>query len=177
MSALAPPRSPPPTEEAVAFGPLEYARAVLNILEDSGVEKARLLETPKGRAQHPRRFQRREARLLDMQKAVLNILGRPRGREAATRARPAGRASFGRRASHVPPREGAAPQRNPSRVKNNLQIISSLLVLQARHLADPEARAILGESQNRVRSIALVHEKLYQSTDLAHIDLGEYSTL
>jgi PAS domain S-box-containing protein len=60
------------------------------------------------------------------------------------------------------------------RVKNNLQVISSLLSLQAHHLADPSARAMLGESQARVRSIALVHEKLYQAGDLSHVQFGEY---
>lgn len=61
------------------------------------------------------------------------------------------------------------------RVKNNLQVISSLLSLQAQHLADPAARAMFGESQGRVRSIALVHEKLYQARDLSHIRFDEYT--
>jgi two-component sensor histidine kinase len=61
------------------------------------------------------------------------------------------------------------------RVKNNLQVISSLLSLQAQHLADPVARAMFGESQGRVRSIALVHEKLYQAKDLSHVRFDEYA--
>ena len=60
------------------------------------------------------------------------------------------------------------------RVKNNLQIISSLLSLQASASSDPEAVAALEESEARVRSMALVHEKLYQSHDLSNIDLGDY---
>ncbi|MBD1936981.1 PAS domain S-box protein [Microcoleus sp. FACHB-68] len=60
------------------------------------------------------------------------------------------------------------------RVKNNLQIISSLLKLQSSYLKDPEAQALFKDSYNRVRSMALIHEKLYRSSDLAKIDLADY---
>ena len=60
------------------------------------------------------------------------------------------------------------------RVKNNLQIVSSLLNLQSRNVDDPAALEVLRGSQDRIRSMALIHEKLYQSEDLSRIDLGEY---
>ena len=60
------------------------------------------------------------------------------------------------------------------RVKNNMQVISSLLNLQAAYVDDPQALEILQESQNRVRSMALVHEKLYRSANLAEINFAEY---
>jgi PAS domain S-box-containing protein len=60
------------------------------------------------------------------------------------------------------------------RVKNNLQIVYSLLRLQYRRIKDKTAAGILLESQNRIKSIALVHEKLYRSEDLAHINLSHY---
>jgi two-component sensor histidine kinase/PAS domain-containing protein len=60
------------------------------------------------------------------------------------------------------------------RVKNNLQIITSLLNLQSSQLKDPDAMTVFRESQSRVRSMALIHEKLYQSKDLAHIDFDGY---
>jgi len=60
------------------------------------------------------------------------------------------------------------------RVKNNLQVISSLLSLQAGSLEDPAAREMLKESQNRVRSMALVHDQLHRSRDLSRIGFREY---
>ena len=60
------------------------------------------------------------------------------------------------------------------RVKNNLEIVSSLLDLQAADFVDEPALRVLRSSQNRIRSMALIHEKLYQSEALARIDFGDY---
>ncbi len=60
------------------------------------------------------------------------------------------------------------------RVKNNMQIISSLLNLQRNYIEDAEADNLLQESQGRVKSMALVHEKLYQTDDLARIHVVDY---
>lgn len=59
------------------------------------------------------------------------------------------------------------------RVKNNLQIISSLLRMQAR-LVDSQTAELFQEAQNRVQSIAIIHEHLYQSADLSQINFQEY---
>ena len=60
------------------------------------------------------------------------------------------------------------------RVKNNLQVIASLLNLQGRNDHDGNTRALLEDSANRVKSMALVHEQLYQGGDLSSIDFAAY---
>jgi PAS domain S-box-containing protein len=60
------------------------------------------------------------------------------------------------------------------RVKNNMQIISSLLSLQANHTGSEEATEVLKESRGRVKSMAMIHEKLYHSHNLSLLNMGEY---
>lgn len=60
------------------------------------------------------------------------------------------------------------------RVKNNMQIISSLLRLQSRLIRDDKLNEMFKESQNRIRSMALIHEKLYQTEDFTKINFAEY---
>jgi two-component sensor histidine kinase len=61
------------------------------------------------------------------------------------------------------------------RVKNNLQVISSLIAMQARRMEDAGARGALEECQTRVQAIALIHEQLYRAKDYARIPFAEYT--
>lgn len=61
------------------------------------------------------------------------------------------------------------------RVKNNLQIISSMLNLQSSQTANVQTLAVFQDSQHRIRSMALIHEALYRSGDLAQIDFLDYA--
>ena len=60
------------------------------------------------------------------------------------------------------------------RVKNNMQIISSLINLSSRNLTDPSTLAILRDVKGRIRTMSMIHEKLLRSEDLARIDFGEF---
>ncbi len=61
------------------------------------------------------------------------------------------------------------------RVKNNLQVISSLMNLQLRSITDQPTREALQEAQSRVKAISLIHEMLYQSSDYANVPFSEYA--
>jgi two-component system, sensor kinase len=61
------------------------------------------------------------------------------------------------------------------RVKNNLQLISSLINMQMRRLQDVSSKEALEECQNRVLAIALIHEMLYQSKDYARVPFSDYA--
>ncbi len=60
------------------------------------------------------------------------------------------------------------------RVKNNLQVITSLLSMQLPHIENPEALQMFKDSRDRVRTMALIHEKLYNSENFSQVDLGDF---
>ena len=60
------------------------------------------------------------------------------------------------------------------RVKNNLQVISSILNLQSAHIKDPHMISLLRESQNRIKTMAFIHESLYQAKDFSSVNFTEY---
>jgi len=60
------------------------------------------------------------------------------------------------------------------RVKNNLAIISGLLFMHSEHIADPSVKQILKESQSRIKSMAIIHEQLYQTENFGNVNLRQY---
>jgi len=60
------------------------------------------------------------------------------------------------------------------RVKNNLELVKSLISLQSAHLEDPAAKSAMIESQNRVQSMGIIHQKLYQGQHLGSIEMKDY---
>lgn len=59
-------------------------------------------------------------------------------------------------------------------MKNNLQVMQSLLALEASRLSHPDARRVVGVIQDRLRAVALVHDQLHRSSSLRHVDLRAY---
>lgn len=144
-----------------------YSRAVLNILEDFAAEKGQLQDTQKAFQNIFEDFGSEKDRLESMQRAVLNILddlaaetSRLEATQRAVRASLAEKELLLGEIHH--------------RVKNNLQIVQSLLNMQANLTVDEGAANALRDSQNRIQSMALIHQTLYQSHDFAKVEFGHF---
>ena len=133
----------------------DYTKAMLNILEDFAEEKRRLEET---------------------QRAMLNLLDDFRMEREKTEAVNRELRDAEKKVKISLQEKEALLKEIHHRVKNNLQIIHSMLNLQLAYIIDEQAIKMFKESKDRVYSMALIHEKLYQSESLAKIDLGEYIT-
>lgn len=162
--------------------------AVINILEDFMGEKGRLEDTERAVLNVLEDFSGEKERLEGTQRAMLNLLEDfDRERVKTEAARRELQLSNAQLRAEMDERSKAEELVRKSlrekevllkeihhRVKNNLQIIQSMLNLQLPQIKDEKAIAQFKESQNRVFSMALIHEKLYQSESLSKIDFPEY---
>lgn len=156
------------------LAPETYVRAVLNIMEDFAAERAQLQDSQKAFQNIFEDFGSERERLETMQRAVLNILedlATEKARleetqQAVTRSEQAIRVSL--------KEKDLLLGEIHHRVKNNLQIVQSLLDMQASIMTDEVAAGVLRDSQNRIQSMALIHQTLYQSRDFAKVDFGQF---
>jgi two-component sensor histidine kinase len=150
-------------------------RAILNILEDSEMEKVELKETQRAVLNIMDDFETEHVHLQNVQRAIFNIfddLHDEKGRlECAQKelVRSWQQVQTSLREKEV------LLQEVHHRVKNNLQVVSSLINMQVRKLRDVSARSALEECQSRVLSIALIHQKLYQSKDYGSVSFSDYA--
>lgn len=148
--------------------------AVLNILEDFTDEKGRLEETQRAVFNVLEDFSEEKFRLEGTQSAMLNLLEDFDLEKAKTEAVNKELSTNEERLRQTLNEKENLLKEIHHRVKNNLQIIHSMLNLQMSYVRDERAIELFKESKNRVYSIALIHERLYQSESLVKIDFPEY---
>lgn len=160
--------------ESGALSPTAHARAVLNILEDFAAEKVLLNDSQKAFQNILEDFGNERDRLESMQRAVLNVLDDlateklrlEETQQAVLESEQAIRVSL--------KEKDLLLGEIHHRVKNNLQVVQSLLDMQASLTTDDGAARALRDSQNRIQSMALIHQTLYQSHDFAKVAFGVF---
>ena len=146
-------------------------RAVLNILEDFDVEKTKVEEANRLLKMKSDELNRSNEELeLRIEERTADL----RQSNAQLRAEMEERKKAEERVKASLVEKEALLREIHHRVKNNLQIIRSMLNLQLPQVRDEQSIQLFKESQNRIYTMALIHEKLYQSESMAAIDLPEY---
>ena len=158
-----------------APGAEDYAKALINILEDAEVEKLQLADTQRAVLNILADFGAERDHLQNVQKAIFNILDDLHAEKSLLEAAQVELVRSGKEVQSSLREKEVLLQEVHHRVKNNLQVISSLINMQVRRLSDVSSRGALQECQNRVQAIALIHEKLYQSGDYGRVPFSDYA--
>ncbi len=153
----------------------DQAEVLNNILADVAKEKLRRTEWESAALNILEDFQNEQRHHQDVQKAIYNVLQDLRAENSLLAGAQAGLIRSGEQVQATLREREVLLQEVHHRVKNNLQIVSSLIRMQTRELSDMASRSALEECQNRVLSMALVHEKLYQSSDYASVLFSDYA--
>jgi two-component sensor histidine kinase len=174
----------------------EYARALINILDDFAGEKVHLHGTQAAVLNILEDFTGEKQQLRSMQRAVINVLEDAHAEKLRLEATQAAVLNIlddlqveknnlekARNQLLISAEELRASLREKEvllqevhhRVKNNLQVISSLISLQLRPIKDPVSREALQACPARVQSISLIHAMLYQSRDYANVPFSQYA--
>lgn len=150
-------------------------RAVVNILEDAGFEKVQLQDTQRAAVNILADFSAEKDHLQNVEKAIFNIFDDLHDEKLRLEATQTELVRSGQEVAGSLREKEVLLQEVHHRVKNNLQVISSLINMQLRKLRDPASRDALDECRNRIYAIALIHQTLYQARDYARVPFSEYA--
>lgn len=150
-------------------------KAIMNILEDAGLEKLQLQATQTAVLNILDDFVTEKDNLQSVQRAIFNILDDLHADKSQLEDAQIKLVRSGQVVQSSLREKEVLLQEVHHRVKNNLQVVSSLINMQVRRVQDTSSRGALVECQNRVQAIALIHEKLYQSKDYGRVLFSEYA--
>jgi two-component sensor histidine kinase len=150
-------------------------KAIMNILEDAALERLQIESTHKAAVNILADFASEKDQLRDVQRAIFNIFDDLHAEKSRLEGTQTQLIRSGEQIKTSLREKEVLLQEVHHRVKNNLQVISSLINMQLRKLQDESSRSALEECQNRVLAIALIHEKLYQSKNYASVPFSDYA--
>lgn len=156
-------------------GAEDQAKAFINILADFADEKLRLSGSASAALNILEDFQEAKSHLQNVQKAMFNIFDDLHAEKSLLESAQSGLIRSRQQVQASLREKEVLLQEVHHRVKNNLQVVSSLIHMQMRKLSDLASRKALEECQNRVLAIALIHEKLYQSRNYASVPFSDYA--